>query len=96
MIQCSYIVIQHYFIFRLLALSIQIIAVVINTYIVDEMIALLDENVPLAEVTLERKMGWTIAMAATAFALAGTLSFCIAYLILVIQTSNNHQVKTLF
>jgi len=65
---------------------------VINTYIVDELIALLDENIPLAEVTLERKFGWILAMSATAFALAGTFSFCIAYLILAIQTYTNHEV----
>jgi hypothetical protein len=39
---------------RILAILIQIIAVVINTALVDELVALLDDNIPLAHVTLVR------------------------------------------
>jgi hypothetical protein len=40
------------YVFRILAILIQIIAVVINTALVDELVNLLDENIPLAKVTL--------------------------------------------
>ncbi len=38
--------------FRILAILVQIIAVVINTALVDELVALMDDNIPLAKVTL--------------------------------------------
>ena len=51
----------------ILAIIILIVAVVINTALVDEMVRLLDENIGLAKVELERNIGWTLAMSGLAF-----------------------------
>ncbi len=75
----------------LLTLLVLALAVAINTALLDEMAALLDENVPLAKVELVRKLGWSVSAAAFAFAFASSLSFFISNLVLKIQTFANHE-----
>ena len=57
----------------------------------DEVVALLDENIGIAKVSLKRNLGFNLAMTASAFALLGTLLNWIVALVLMITTSNDHQ-----
>lgn len=75
-----------------LALVALVAAVVINTSLVDELVRLLGENVAaVAKVELHRKLGWTLSMAGTGFAAAAATSYSVAYLILQVQTSKDHE-----
>ena len=53
----------------LLSLFLLALAITINTFIVDEIVRLLDENIPLARIQLDRNLGWNLNMAASAFCL---------------------------
>ena len=53
----------------LLSLFLLALAITINTFIVDEIVRLLDENIPVAKIQLERNLGWNLNMAASAFCL---------------------------
>lgn len=74
----------------ILALITLSVAIAINTALVDEVVRLLDENIPIAKIRLHRKLGWDLSMAASAFCLLAVVSYIIVYLILVIQTDKNH------
>ena len=53
----------------LLSLFLLALAITINTFLVDEIVRLLDENIPVAKIQLERNLGWNLNMAASAFCL---------------------------
>jgi hypothetical protein len=75
----------------LLTLFLLALAITINTWLVDEVVRLLDENIPVARVGLDRKLGWYLNMAASAFCLLSGLSFTIRAFILKWQTWRNHE-----
>ena len=56
----------------------------------DEVVALLDENIGIAKVSLKRNLGFNLAMTASAFALLGTFLNWIVALALMITTNNDH------
>ncbi|CAB4069316.1 unnamed protein product [Lepeophtheirus salmonis] len=67
-----------------------IFSVLINTAIVDELTSLLNNNIPLATVTLERKLGWTLSMVASGLAMGSVVSYFISTIILYYQTKKDH------
>ena len=69
-----------------LALIVLIVACLINTVLLDEIVSLLDENIKaVARVSLEYNLGWKLAMSASAFALLGTALNWLVALMLMIQ-----------
>ena len=74
-----------------LALVVLVVAVLINTVFLDEVVKLLDDNIAIAKVTLNHNLGWELAMSASAFALAGTFLNWIVALVLMISTNENHE-----
>ncbi len=75
----------------LLSLFLLSLAITINTWLVDEVVRLLNDNIPIASVHVERKLGWNLNMAAAAFSLLSGLSFTIRSFILKWQTWKNHE-----
>ena len=75
----------------LLSLFLLALAITINTFVIDEIIRLLDENIPVAKIELERNLGWNLNMAASAFCLLSGLSFTIRSFILKWQTWTDHE-----
>ncbi|XP_040574191.1 uncharacterized protein [Lepeophtheirus salmonis] len=73
-----------------LSLGALIFSVLINTAIVDELTSLLNNNIPLATVTLERKLGWTLSMVASGLAMGSVVSYFISTIILYYQTKKDH------
>ena len=57
----------------IMTLLLLIVATVINTALVDELVSLMDNNLPIVKVSLEKKLGWELNMAATAFSLLAVL-----------------------
>ena len=66
-------------------------AIAINTALVDEVVRLLDDNIPIAKIRLHRKLGWDLSMAASSFCLLAVVSYIVVYFILVIQTDKDHE-----
>ena len=57
---------------------------------VDELLRVFDDALPLVKVHLLKRLGWKLSVAASAFAIASSLFFFTAFLILKIKTDNNH------
>lgn len=74
-----------------LALFVLIVAIVINTVVLDEIVQLLDDNIGVAKFNLKHNLGWKLAMSSSAFALVGTFLNWIVALTLLIQTDTNHE-----
>ena len=74
-----------------LALIVLLVAILINTLILDELVELLDDNVPIAKVQLKVNLGWKLAMTASALSLFGTFLNWIVALVLMISTNNDHE-----
>ena len=65
-------------------------AISINTALVDELVRLMNSNIPLASVQVERKLGWKVSAAAFAFAFLSVTSYSVAYFVLKWQTERDH------
>ena len=75
-----------------LALIVLLVAILINTIILDELVELLDDNMkPVAKVQLKVNLGWKLAMTASALSLFGTFLNWIIALVFVISTNNDHE-----
>lgn len=74
-----------------LALIVLIVAVLINTVLLDEIVTLLDDNIAIAKVSLKHNLGWKMAMSSSAFALAGTFLNWIVALVLMFKYNEDHQ-----
>ena len=68
-----------------------LVALVINTLLVDEVTNAFNEAVPLLNVHVKKKLGWKLSIAASTFALISALSFIIAYYILKNKTEKDHE-----
>ena len=68
-----------------------LLALLINTLLVDEVAAAFNEAVPVLNVHVRKKLGWRLSIAASTFALVSTLSFIISYGILKFKTEKNHE-----
>ena len=75
----------------LLSLFLLALAITINTFVIDEVIRLLDENISVAEIKLERNLGWNLNMAASAFCLLSGVAFTVRSFILKWQTWEDHE-----
>jgi len=69
----------------ILALLVMILAMAINTALVDEVVQFMDDKIPLTKVTVVRKFGWHLSAWAFGFAFASVACFIIAFLILRVR-----------
>ena len=71
-----------------LALIVLIVAVLINTVILDEIVGVLDNDIfgDLAKVSVKHKLGWQLAISASAFTMFGVFLNWIVALVMMIQT----------
>ena len=74
-----------------LALIVTIVAILINTVILEEVVELLDNNIAIAKVELKLNLGWKLAMTASALSLLGTFLHWIIALVLMISTDRDHE-----
>jgi len=75
-----------FFIFVLL-----ILALSINTAVVDQLQIAFNESLPLLDVHVRKKFGWTVSLAASSFAIASAVSYMIAYFTLQRKTDKDHE-----
>ena len=68
-----------------------ILALVINTALVDEVANAFNESMPLLNVHVQKKLGWRLSIAASTFAICSAISFFTAYIILRIKTDKDHE-----
>ena len=68
-----------------------ILALAINTALVDEVANAFNEAMPLLNVHVQKKLGWKLSIAASTFAICSAISFIIAYLILRAKTNKDHE-----
>ena len=68
-----------------------LLALLINTILVDEVASAFNEAVPVLNVHVRKKLGWRLSIAASSFALISAISFIIAYCILKFKTEQNHE-----
>ena len=67
------------------------LAISVNTRIVDEMVRLVHEEIPLIGLSIERKLGWKLSALAFALSFVSVASFMASLIILRIQTRKNHE-----
>ena len=67
------------------------VAIAINTALVDEIVRLMNDNIPLVGVAVERNLGWHLSVVAFGFSFTSLASFLVAAFILRVQTFTNHQ-----
>ena len=75
--------------FWIKALILLSVACLINSFFLNEIVQLMDENLGLVKVKLEHQLGWKMAMSASALALIGSFLKLTIALILLFQTNNN-------
>ena len=68
-----------------------ILASVINSVLLTELQGAFNESLPFLNAHINFKLGWRMAMAATAFAMASSVSFYITYYILGSYTHKDHE-----
>ena len=68
-----------------------ILALVINTLLVDEVVSAFNQSMPLLDVHVKKKLGWRLSLAASSFAITSAVSYFIAYWILKSKTFNDHE-----
>jgi len=78
---------QHWFSTLLLL----ILALLINTVLINELQSAFNESLPFLDVHIQYRLGWKMAMAATAFAMASCIAFYTAYAILGTHTHKDHE-----
>eukprot|EP00092_Neocalanus_flemingeri_P001559 GFUD01001661.1.p1 GENE.GFUD01001661.1~~GFUD01001661.1.p1 ORF type:complete len:1153 (-),score=202.90 GFUD01001661.1:50-3508(-) len=74
-----------------LILVLLILALTINTALVDEIQNAFNESLPLLNVHVQKKFGWQMSLAASAFSIASALSYIIAYYTLKQKTDKDHE-----
>ena len=74
-----------------LILILLILALSINTVLVDELQNAFNESLPLLDVHVLKKFGWKMSLAASSFSMASALSYIIAYYTLKIKTDKDHE-----
>ena len=74
-----------------LILILLVLALTINTYLVDELQNAFNESLPLLNVHIQKKFGWKISLAASAFSIASALSYMVAYYTLSSRTHKDHE-----
>ena len=72
-------------------LVILVLALTINTYLVEELQATFNETLPLLSVCVRKKIGWKMALAASGSAIASSVCFVVTYAILGWYTSVDHE-----
>lgn len=75
----------------LLGLILLSVAIFVNTYIVDAVVLLISDMIPIGSIYVERKLGWNLGMNASAFSLLSVVSYLISSFILKWQTHANHE-----
>ena len=68
-----------------------ILALTINTALVDEVANAFNESMPLLNVHVKKKLGWRLSIAASTFAIISAVSYIIAYWILRSKTDKDHE-----
>ena len=68
-----------------------ILALVINTALVDEVTNAFNEALPLVNVHVKKKLGWRLSVAASTFAMMSTICFIVSYWILKKKTDKDHE-----
>ena len=68
-----------------------LLALIINTVLIDEVVNAFNEALPLANVHVKKKLGWKFSIAASAFSICSALSFYLCYYILGRNTLKNHE-----
>ena len=74
-----------------MALFLLILAVVINSVVLQELIQLLDNSIPFVKVSIKYKFGWTLSLIASGFALCGTFLYCLVALVQKIKYDQDHE-----
>ena len=72
-------------------LVILLLALIINTYLVEELQATFNETLPLLSVHVSRKIGWVISLAARGAAIISSICFITTYCILARWTNVDHE-----
>ena len=72
-------------------LVILLLALIINTYLVEELQATFNETLPLLSVHVSRKIGWLISLAASGAAIGSSICFITTYFILARWTNVDHE-----
>ena len=72
-------------------LVILLLALTINTYLVEELQAAFNESLPLLSVHVQRKIGWMMALAASGAAISSSVCYMVSYAILSWFTSVDHE-----
>ena len=68
-----------------------VLALVINTALVDEVVNAFNQSMPLLDVHVKKKLGWRLSLAASSFAITSAISYIIAYWILKSKTFKDHE-----
>jgi glucose-6-phosphate-specific signal transduction histidine kinase len=74
-----------------LILLLLILALSINTALVDEFQNAFNESLPLLDVHVLKKFGWKMSLAASSFSMASALSYITAYYTLKLKTDKDHE-----
>ena len=74
-----------------LALFLLILAVLINSVVLQELIQLLDNSIPFVKVSIHYKFGWTLSLIASGFAVCGTFLYWLVALVQKIQYDKDHE-----
>ena len=74
-----------------LALIVLLVAMLINTVFIDEMVNLFNDNITVATATIKHNLGWKLAMSASGLALIATFLNWIVALVLMIRTDKDHE-----
>ena len=73
------------------ALFLLILAVLINSVVLQELIQLLDKSIPFVKVSIHYKFGWTLSLIASGFAVCGTFLYWLVALVQKIQYDKDHE-----
>merc|ERR1719422_2151092 len=73
------------------AIILLVLALLINTALVDEVVNAFNQSMPFLNVHIKKKLGWRLSIAASTFAICSALSFMIAYWILRAKTDRDHE-----
>ena len=74
-----------------MALFLLILAVLINSVVLQELIQLLDKSIPFVKVSIHYKFGWTLSLIASVFAVCGTFLYWCVALVQKIKYDKDHE-----
>ena len=75
----------------LMVLFLLVLALVINTVVIDELQAAFNDSLPFLQVHVQRKLGWKMAMAASTFSMLSAVCFYLTYWVLSANTHQDHE-----